>query len=424
MTHLSERSVGPLIGPAYADRGSFRFIGGVAGLEPPVDTDGALSWLELCERPWRLQADGVFAEISALQQDTAGAQSTLRLHLNQKNKRYFPVLESARIEAEGSTPSPSSGVGYTRLHGSDEIRYEADALAISPSGIERHGAREEILSGTAGKSASHYSQFSRLGPYVFMAGVIPIDPERMEPVLGFADVPEEGRFLARGRSHPDSRTGPIAAQAWFCYRRIFDALAAIGITPEDIVLSTVFVTDAADTGDFLRVHEHMFGESRAAVQMICLDEVGHHGSLLEIEVTAVDGLPVRRAGSAGGVAPAAAAGGELLAISDVLGLGDPSPEDSAALTRRGIAAADPHALELLIALRRLEASLAQMGAGWENVGHLWLRLTRPVALEIVEPLISEVAGLWSFAVTVNEVHWIPQAEAAHVGVSALGAIAS
>lgn len=244
--------------PDTVDRGSFRFISGLAAAEiDQVAFRG--SWLDLAEGPWRAQAEAIYDRLSELVVDAGGLGSVLRLHLYQQDKRMFPVLETVRLEKEGATASPSSGVGVRTLHSSPTALYEADGIALSAAGRATYGTRTAIACGRAGASASHYSQVSQAGPYVFLAGVIPIDPETHGLIATFEDIPVEGRFLRRGRSHPDARTGPIAAQTWATYERIFAALAEVELGPEQVMSSTVFLAHAADAADFLRVHGHLFG---------------------------------------------------------------------------------------------------------------------------------------------------------------------
>src|SRR5579884_2826737 len=243
MTAVLERlPVGARPGfPDAVERGSFIFLSGLAAtLSPP--SSGAGNWIGLVEEPWRSQATALYDRLEELCLSAGGLESVLRLHLYQRDKRFFPVLEDVRVEKEGTAPAPSSGIGIATIHSSSAALYEADGIALSPGGRERYGARVTVASGGAGASASYYSQVSRAGPYVFLAGFIPIDPESHRLVAGFEDVDAAGRFLQRGRSHPDARTGPIAAQSWAVYGRILATLEQLGLTRDDVVCSTAFLS--------------------------------------------------------------------------------------------------------------------------------------------------------------------------------------
>lgn len=414
--------------PPSVVRGSFRFLSGLAGAGPGEGAAGD-GWIELAEAPWRRQAEAIFDALADLQADAGGIGSVLRLHLYQQDKRLFPVLETVRLVKEGAIPSPSSGIGVAHLHGSNDVLYEADGLAISSAGLARFGPRDAIQAGGAGKSASHYSQFSRLGPYVFMAGVIPIEPTSMRPVVDFDDVEPAGRFLARGRSHPDSRTGPIAAQTWFVYQRILRALDELGIPRSQVCGSTVFLRHAADAADLVRVHAHIFGDEGPALNLVCVDEVGHRGTIVEIEVTAVDRLPLQRVPGVGtSQPPRVVRAGELALVSDELGI---TASGQLATSEKDLDPADvllptfssgawtPHAVQLVWALRNLRETLQAASLPLDAVGQLWVRLARPCDPAIVAPLVAHVLGSADVAITVTEAHAIPQSPRAVAAVSAL-----
>lgn len=216
----------------------------------------------------------------------------LRQHVWQRDKRFFPCYEKTRAVFQPQ-PSPSSGLGVSAVAGGEKDWIGLDAIAVVPGD---HPARPErsVMSAVYDPrlpSASHYSQAVSSGDLVFTAGHIPI--KTAEPgkplVQSFDDVPPEGRFLATGRSHPDSRDGPIAAQTWFVYEELRKLLAANSLGLEDVVLSTVYLADLRDFSVFHRVHRHMFPGDGPALAVSGFDEVGHRGCRIEIELTAARG---------------------------------------------------------------------------------------------------------------------------------------
>jgi enamine deaminase RidA (YjgF/YER057c/UK114 family) len=224
----------------------------------------------------------------------AGSDMTqiLRQHIWQKDKRLNPCEEALRIRWQ-PVPAPSSGIGVTTVpDGTGEQWIGHDAIAVVAGKNPILGERTMVAARDRKRlpSASYYSQAVRSGPLVFTAGHIPINtatPGR-PLITSFDDVPEEGRFLATGRSHPDSRDGPIAAQTWFVYNELFNAIAEAGARPEDVVLSTVYLADLRDFPVFHRVHTHMFGDRLPALAAVGFDQIGHRGCLIEIELTALD----------------------------------------------------------------------------------------------------------------------------------------
>jgi enamine deaminase RidA (YjgF/YER057c/UK114 family) len=214
----------------------------------------------------------------------------VRAHIYQRDKRFFPIFESVRLVFEPGAAVPSSGIGVTDLPGGSEAWWSFDAIALVLGAAPGYGGRRILTAPGALPSASFYSQGVGAGPYFFLAGHIPI--KTAEPgkpvVMGYDDVPPEGRFLQRGRSHPDSRDGPIAAQTWFTYREIQRLIEAQGATMGDILNVTVYLQDMRDFPTFHRVHERFFPEAPPAVTVTGFGEVGHRGTRVEIEVTALD----------------------------------------------------------------------------------------------------------------------------------------
>jgi len=252
----------------------------------------------------------------------------LRQHVWQRDKRFFPCYERVRAVFQ-PRPSPSSGLGVADVVGGARDWIGIDAIAVVPG---EHPDRPErkVTSEVYDPrlpSASHYSQSVTSGDLLFTAGHIPIKTaEAGKPVVqGFDDVPEEGRFLATGRSHPDSRDGPIAAQTWFVYAELRKLLAASGMAMDDVILSTVYLADLRDFPVFHRVHQHFFPDQTAALAVTGFDEVGHRGCRIEIELTAARNAAPRRKLVAWNLpapfaAPAAVHIGSLLFYSGMVGL--------------------------------------------------------------------------------------------------------
>ncbi|MFN0301875.1 MAG: Rid family hydrolase [Burkholderiales bacterium] len=311
----------------------------------------------------------------------------LRQHIWQRDKRFFPCYERVRMHWQAA-PAPSSGLGVARISGRADGWIGIDGIAVCPGENGLFGARQ-VMSGVDSKqlpSASHYSQAVRSGPLLFTAGHIAIKTaEPGKPLVNsFDDVPPEGRSLATGRSHPDSRDGPIAAQTWYIYNELRRTIEQHGLAMRDVVHATVFLGDLRDFGTFHRVHRHFFPEEGPSLCVAGFDEVGHRGCRIEIELTALDGkaaLTTARTpwtGAAPFAAPAVMRAGPLLYCSGMLGIGadgllvhsaDALPAIARGLVReleaiervRGLAA------QCWAALSQLKASLASAGS---SLAHL------------------------------------------------------
>lgn len=252
----------------------------------------------------------------------------LRQHIWQRDKRFFPVYETTRMYWQ-PTPSPSSGIGVTGLPGHYSHWYGITGIATLEDPESAFGTRRVLtpFDNPGLPSASFYSQAVASGPLAFLAGFIPVKTnEPGKPVvMGYDDVPAEGRFLQRGRSHPDSRDGPIASQAWYVLDEIRKVLEGIGSSLSDIVLLTVFLQDVRDFATFHRVYRHFFPEGGPALSVMNFNEVGHRGTLIEVEPTALlahDSVKRRQvdwSGVAPFAAPAAVAAGPFIFFSGVMG---------------------------------------------------------------------------------------------------------
>lgn len=254
----------------------------------------------------------------------------LRQHVWQKDKRFFPQYERVRIEWQ-KVPSPCSGLGVADIAGRFGRYYGIDALGVVPGANDRYPERATVrtFDNKDLPSASYYSQAVRCGPLIFLAGHIPIQTDKPgKPVVrSYDDIPEEGRILATGRSHPDSRHGPIAAQTWYTYHCIRENLRAQGLSMDDVVQVTIFLQDIRDFGAFHKVHRHFYPEGGPAMTITGFDEVGHRGTLIEIEPTAldpdykIDAKPVAWPVAAPFAGPAAVISGDVVFFAGMLGLG-------------------------------------------------------------------------------------------------------
>lgn len=297
--------------PQAVTASGFCFISGIMGLNKAGEL--VSGWDELPPEAASL-ASG-FASVDAVE-GAAGAQSwaafhqmralmdslggdlddVVQLHYYQKEKRLFPVFERVKRIYEPEAPAPGSGIGVCGGSGDGKAWFVIDGIAIDPRQRAVLGRRNVLRYSGEKPPGSHYSQAVQAGPYIFVAGHIPNDTSKPgNPVIqGYDDVPEEARFLRVGRSHPDTRDGLIAAQTWFTYDKIRQVLQAAGSGMEDIVNVTVFLQDMTDYHTFHRVHERMFPSSVPALTVTEFREVGHKGTRIEIEVTALKPGRLRR----------------------------------------------------------------------------------------------------------------------------------
>lgn len=439
--------------PAYVAAGPLLFFSGQTGVKPGAQqlcasfdevaglgpgAPGRFPWVNRMEAPVGAQAIAIYERYRGLlAAEGADFANLVRYHILQRDKRFFPVFDRIRRHYETAPPA-STAVGVGRFETTDRARLCVDAIALSPAAAGTLGARSVLPGSSRHAAAAHFSHVIGAGPYLFVAGQIPIDTSQPGAPLirSYEDVPEEGRFLRVGRSHEDTRNGPIAVQSWFTYDLIRRHLEAEGSSLGEILNLTVYLQDMRDFPTFHRVHERFFRSSPPALTVVEVGEVGHKGTLIEIEPTAI--LPgksiTRRAHAPKGwtarahMSPLVEAGG-LAFLSGIVGLdasGAPieSVRELPAAQRRALSgqpavARNPVALQLGAILAELATRLAAVGHGLERVVQLTLFIDDIDAFRAIEPMLANALGRSRPALTVIEAPWPAPVAGARVSATAI-----
>ena len=92
-----------------------------------------------------------------------------------------------------------------------------------------------------GKPMANYAAAKRVGDFVFMIGVVAVDPALRRAVSSYDDIPEHARTAlqsvgyATGQMSVDIFEAAIVAQSWFVLERIRQIAAEHGGTMDDVV---------------------------------------------------------------------------------------------------------------------------------------------------------------------------------------------
>ncbi len=136
---------------------------------------------------------------------------------------------------------------------------------------------------------ARYSAWRRAGDFVFLSGVIAVDPGAARLVRGYADIPTEAADLIgrTGEFSTDLREGPILAQSWYVLDRIRQTVEAAGGQMSDVFKLVQYFRDLDHFPHYSRVRKLFFtGEPPASTvvevsAMLPSDEI-----LIEVEATA------------------------------------------------------------------------------------------------------------------------------------------
>jgi enamine deaminase RidA (YjgF/YER057c/UK114 family) len=114
-----------------------------------------------------------------------------------------------------------------------------------------------------------------------------------EATIGFSRAVRAGdRILVSGTAPiwPDGHVDPdVGAQARRCLEIVFEAIAALGAGPADVVRTRIYLVDARDQQAVGRVHGELFGEVRPAASMIVVAALLDPRWKVELEAEAVIG---------------------------------------------------------------------------------------------------------------------------------------
>ncbi len=111
-----------------------------------------------------------------------------------------------------------------------------------------------------GQPLARYAACRRAGDFLFLSGVIAVDPRLGRVVAGFADLPQTVRaeLGESGEYSIDVRQGPILAQSWFVLDRIRTILAEHGAGMAEVCRLVQYFRDLRDYPLYARVRRSFF----------------------------------------------------------------------------------------------------------------------------------------------------------------------
>lgn len=141
-----------------------------------------------------------------------------------------------------------------------------------------------------------YAAWRRAGDFIFLSGVIAVDPARKLIVKGYEDIPPAARQLLgeTGEFSTDIKEGPILAQSWYVLDRIRATVEAAGGQMSDVFKLVQYFKNLDHFPHYSRVRKRFFtGEPPASTVVEVSAMLPTADILVEVEATAY--VPLKKA---------------------------------------------------------------------------------------------------------------------------------
>lgn len=141
----------------------------------------------------------------------------------------------------------------------------------------------------AAQPLAKYAAWRRAGDFVFLSGVIAVDPAKKLIVRGFDDIPPEAQQLLgrTGEFSTDIKEGPILAQSWYVLNAIKATIESAGGQMGDVFKLVQYFRNLDHFPHYSRVRKLFFtGEPPASTVVEVSAMLPTPDILVEVEATA------------------------------------------------------------------------------------------------------------------------------------------
>ncbi len=113
---------------------------------------------------------------------------------------------------------------------------------------------------TAAVPLARYAAWKRMGDFVFLSGVIAVDPVAGKIVRGFDDIPTNAcqAIGQTGEFSVDAKQGPILAQSWTVFDKIRATMEEAGGSIADVFKLVQYFKDLRDYPLYSQVRRQFF----------------------------------------------------------------------------------------------------------------------------------------------------------------------
>ncbi|MDR7151172.1 enamine deaminase RidA (YjgF/YER057c/UK114 family) [Hydrogenophaga palleronii] len=141
---------------------------------------------------------------------------------------------------------------------------------------------------------ARYAAWRRAGDFIFLSGVIAVNPAAGRIVRGFGDIPADAADLIgrTGEFSSDTKDGPILAQSWYVLHSIRQTIEAAGGQMSDVFKLVQYFKHLDHFPRYSGVRKLFFpGEPPASTVVEVSAMLPTSDILIEVEATAW--LPLR-----------------------------------------------------------------------------------------------------------------------------------
>ncbi|MCX7568117.1 RidA family protein [Sulfitobacter sp. F26169L] len=134
-----------------------------------------------------------------------------------------------------------------------------------------------------------YTAWQRRGDFIFMSGVIAVDPAAGKIITGYGDLPDHARAALgeTGEFSSDYKEGPLKAQTWFVFDRIKAMIEDAGGEMGDVFKLVQYFKNLSDFPNFNRVRRLFFPDVAPVSTVVEVSGMMPSSDILiEVEATA------------------------------------------------------------------------------------------------------------------------------------------
>lgn len=150
------------------------------------------------------------------------------------------------------------------------------------------------MSNTIAQPLARYAAWRRAGDFIFLSGVIAVDPSAKRIVRGYDDIPVHAaqQLGQTGEFSTDIKEGPILAQSWWVLEHIRLTVEAAGGQMSDVVKLVQYFKNLDHFPHYSRVRKLFFPEQPPVSTVVEVSAMLPSPDIL-IEVEATAYLPLK-----------------------------------------------------------------------------------------------------------------------------------